>query len=203
MDGVFFVPRLEGRALEHAMFGFSSHAVLIYDGEAQTWVKVADIRAKLAMAYMQKQAATLRDELKSAGLAVQGADRPVRVNGPTASVDLRVWVKDRSTEALLEMTWNHPSVSGRRPLCGREESGDPLAGLRRRQMSAELWEARENCAGLPLLVCWHLGRVLGSATSTLPQASGKHLIRRVSTWLASLGNIDPGWRGSLGGASQA
>jgi len=108
---VFFsVPRLEGRALEHAMSGFGGHSIRMYDDEAQTWVKVADIRAKLAMACMQKRAATLRDELKSAGLAVQGADRSVRVNGTTVSVDLRVWVKERSMEALLEMKWTRQSL---------------------------------------------------------------------------------------------
>lgn len=106
---LFSVPRLEGRALEHAMSGFGGHAVRMCDDE-DNWVKVADSRAKLAMACMKKRAATLKEELKSAGLAVQGADRSVRVNGTTVSVDLRVWVKEHNTEALLEMKWTRQSL---------------------------------------------------------------------------------------------
>jgi len=92
------------------MAGFGGQTVRMYDDEVRDWVKVADARAKAAMAYMQKRAASLRDELKSSGLAVQGADRAVRIDGATVSVDLRIWVKERSTEALVEMKWTRRSL---------------------------------------------------------------------------------------------
>jgi hypothetical protein len=107
----FSQPRLEGRALEHALAGFGGDGVRMRDDAAGEWGLVRDARAKAAMAYMRIRADTLRGELASAGLLVQGADRAVRVHGDDLSVDVRVWAKDHGTEALLEMKWTRQSLS--------------------------------------------------------------------------------------------
>ena len=107
----FSKPRLEGRALEQALAGSKRRGVRMLNSRTQEWALVTDSRALGAVALMKQRAASLKADMAKAGLSIQGADRAARVGDGDISVDVRAWVTEWSTEALLEVKWTRQSFS--------------------------------------------------------------------------------------------
>jgi hypothetical protein len=107
----FSKPRLEGRALEQALAGSKRRGVRMFNSRTQEWALVTDSRALCAVALMKQRAASLKADMAKAGLYIQGADRAARVGDGNISVDVRAWMTEWSTEALLEVKWTRQSFS--------------------------------------------------------------------------------------------
>jgi hypothetical protein len=104
----FSKARLEGRALEHGLSQDGGHGIRM-KGAAGKFIVVVGAQAKEIRRRMKERADKLVSELAAAGLSRKGADCHVRVPQRAAtvskSVDLRVRVCDKNTEALLEVKW--------------------------------------------------------------------------------------------------
>ena len=105
----FSKPRLEGKALEHCLAGVRGFGVRMLAGKK--WVVVETTTAKTAMKEMRVRAQTLKAELDAAGLCVLAADRAVKLDGKSLSVDVRILVKARKAEGLVEMKWTRQRLS--------------------------------------------------------------------------------------------
>ncbi len=95
--------------MEHALAGDGGWGIRMKDTQGR-WVVVRGEEAKAIRREMSSRAAGLREELKQQGLHILGADLPVAVGDDRHSVDLRCWVSERGTEALVEAKWSRKSL---------------------------------------------------------------------------------------------
>ena len=109
MASHYSMPRLEGRAREHALAKDSGFRIRMKSSVTGTLEWVGGDRAKAIRLYMCQREATLREELKAQGLFIQDADCPVQISGgyntEAISVDTRIWSRHHHGEALVEVKW--------------------------------------------------------------------------------------------------
>ena len=104
---MFSKPRLEGRALEHALAGDGGVAIRMKDREFQP---VCTPEAKQIRRYMDNRVAELRTAMEPQGLYLGPADCPVKLAaGDHISVDVLVWSSAHQGNILTEVKWTRRS----------------------------------------------------------------------------------------------
>ena len=116
---MFSKPRLEGRALEHAIAGQSGNYCRMLTDAGEV-VLVRSEEAKAARQYMRTRYREVESELAGRGFACQGGDKAavLAVRDKDAlslpkreiSVDLCGWSKQMSRYALVEVKWTRLSL---------------------------------------------------------------------------------------------
>ena len=91
--------------MEHELARHPGLAIRMFDEATNEWVNVGGAKSRAIRLYMRARARELVDALASDGLRVQAADRPVKIDQETRSVDLRVWCMAEGTEAIVEVKW--------------------------------------------------------------------------------------------------
>ena len=116
---MFSKPRLEGRALEHALAGDGGSSVRMYDKPKEKWVTVTTDVAKEARRYMKERAEELVEDWTQRDLFVCRADLPVTLcqddmetHGKQISVDILMWSRARGEHALIEVKWGRQDFKG-------------------------------------------------------------------------------------------
>jgi len=105
----FSKDRLEGRALEAAFAEDRRRGIHMHDPD-KGWVAVRTAEALKIQREMKSRAREVKAELKEQGMHILAADCPIVVECQDHSVDLRVWVPERQTEALIELKWTRQSL---------------------------------------------------------------------------------------------
>ena len=107
----YSTPRLEGRALEHALAGDGGFTIRMKDARGE-FHPVGGPLAKNIRKEMAIRVAQLLPELKEQGLhAVLGdADLPVKLKEETRSVDFRLRDKHHQAYALVKVKWTRRSL---------------------------------------------------------------------------------------------
>ena len=110
----FSKPRLEGRALEHGLSQDGGHTIRMKDGTGK-FTAIGGAEAREIRKDMRERADKLVEDMASQGLFKKGADCHVKVPEGTTfvskSVDLRVRVAEKETEAILEVKWTRRHLS--------------------------------------------------------------------------------------------
>ena len=104
---MFSKPRLEGRALEHALSGSRSHGIRMCSPQG-TWQVLATNSARVIKREMKARAKILLHELDEQGFSKVGADAPVRPRGTfdrLKSIDLILRSRALKEDALIEVKW--------------------------------------------------------------------------------------------------
>jgi hypothetical protein len=111
MTASYSTPRLEGRALEHALAGDGGFTVRMKDARGE-FHPVGGPVAKRIRQEMAMRVAQLLLELKEQGLrfVLGDADLPVQLEEGTRSVDLRLWDTHHQAHALIEVKWTRRSL---------------------------------------------------------------------------------------------
>ena len=105
----FSQSQLEGRALEHEFAKQTGYGIHMCSFEgAWTWVRGG--QAREIRKHMRSKVTELQPELEMQGLFVQAADCRVRVDDENHSLDLRVYIPEKQTDALFEMKWTRQSL---------------------------------------------------------------------------------------------
>ena len=107
----YSTPRLEGRALEHALAGDGGFSIRMKDARGE-FHPVGGHVAKKIRQEMTMRVALLLPEMKEQGLhlVLGDADLPVQLEEGTRSVDLRLWSKHHQSYALVEVKWTRRSL---------------------------------------------------------------------------------------------
>ena len=196
-------PRLEGRALEHALANDRWPGVRVcYQGQ---WKTVMSQEALEARAYMKTRAKKLVEELRDRGLHARGADLAVQLAEDDAealgsatrstSVDLRIFDGTRSGFWLLEVKWTRRSMA-----TSLTEARKSLPKLRAAATSGRWARGRKRVAAIAVGVLagtptsWRaeVKSLSGDWTADLSLDTTPPRAKRPSGWAAWRGSSEPG-----------
>ena len=106
----FSQPRLEGRALEHAVANDSGHRIRMASDRTGSFEWVGGEEAREIRLRMAGRVVELRQEMEAQGLHIKDADCPVRVSQVQRSIDVRLWSSAHQANAVVEVKWTRRAL---------------------------------------------------------------------------------------------
>ena len=107
----FSRPRLEGRAVEHALAKQSGSHIRMKSDLSGKWVVVRGAEAAGIRAYIDGRITTVLSELAAKGLHLSGGESPVKLpDGQLRSVDMRSWYGPWAQKVLAEVKWSRGAL---------------------------------------------------------------------------------------------